>query len=216
MNKKLSILLLPLLLVASLQAADQTKNGAEVKLREALRNTMLQLRDAETARATLQATQTESEQKIQTLTAQIENLTKQREDDKAEADKAVAELKALLAGRETQIAQLGQSVKKLEDDYQKASELACTKEAQRAKLASEVILLQRRVADQQTKNTAMFNIGNEILTRYEKFSLGDALTAREPFIGTTRVKIENLVQDYADKLTDQKIKPQEAAPNKKQ
>ena len=36
---------------------------------------------------------------------------------------------------------------------------------------------------------------------------GEALTAREPFVGVTRVKFENLIQDYQDKLADQKIKP---------
>jgi hypothetical protein len=45
------------------------------------------------------------------------------------------------------------------------------------------------------------------LDRYEKFGLGDALTAREPFVGLTKVKFQNLVQDYQDKLSDQKVKP---------
>jgi hypothetical protein len=53
----------------------------------------------------------------------------------------------------------------------------------------------------------MFKVGSEILTRFEKFGLGTAITAREPFIGLTRVKLQNLMQDYADKLADQKIKP---------
>ena len=51
-----------------------------------------------------------------------------------------------------------------------------------------------------------------MLTRYEHFSLGDALTAREPFTRLTRVKIETLVQDYQDKLTDNKIKPEDSKP----
>ena len=62
------------------------------------------------------------------------------------------------------------------------------------------------MADQQTKNDAMFKLGNEILKRYERFGLGDALTRREPFVGTTRVKFQNLIQDYTDKVADQRIK----------
>jgi hypothetical protein len=50
-------------------------------------------------------------------------------------------------------------------------------------------------------------LSNEILTRYEKFSLGEALAAREPFIGLTRVKLENLTQDYSDKISKQQAKP---------
>jgi hypothetical protein len=47
------------------------------------------------------------------------------------------------------------------------------------------------------------------LTRYEKFGLGQALSAREPFTGITRVKLESQVQDYEDKIADQKVKPEE-------
>jgi hypothetical protein len=61
------------------------------------------------------------------------------------------------------------------------------------------------VADRETKNLELFKTGNEILDRYEKFSLGDALGAKEPFIGITRVKLQEFVQDYKDKLTAQKV-----------
>jgi hypothetical protein len=48
----------------------------------------------------------------------------------------------------------------------------------------------------------MYQAGMEILDRYEKFGLGDAILAREPFTATQRVKFQNLVQDLSDKLTD--------------
>ncbi|MEY3896640.1 MAG: hypothetical protein RLZZ214_2160, partial [Verrucomicrobiota bacterium] len=53
-----------------------------------------------------------------------------------------------------------------------------------------------------------FNTSNEILVRYENYALGKALGAREPFIGTTRVKIENLVQGYKDRILDNRISAQ--------
>jgi hypothetical protein len=71
----------------------------------------------------------------------------------------------------------------------------------------QIILLQRTVADRETKNAELFKIGNEILNRYEKYSLGEALLAKEPFTGITRVKLETLVQDYQDKISDQKTTP---------
>ena len=43
--------------------------------------------------------------------------------------------------------------------------------------------------------------------RLENFSYGTALAAREPFVGATRVKLENEVQGYKDKLLDPKLKP---------
>jgi hypothetical protein len=65
------------------------------------------------------------------------------------------------------------------------------------------------VADQRTRNAAMFQTANEILTRYERFGLGEALAAKEPFVGVTRVKLENQVQDYEDKLAAERIKDSE-------
>ena len=187
-------------------AADQPAT-AETRLREMLRTTILQLRAAETERAALQAAQAESAAKEKALTEQVEALTKQSAADKDAADKAITDLKAKVADQDTQITQLKDALEKWKEGYAKAADIANAKEAERAKLASQVILLDRKVADRETKNAELFRIGSEILRRYERFGIGDALAAREPFVGIARVKLENQVQDYQDKLLDQKIKP---------
>ena len=191
-----------------LRAADPT--AADAKLRESLRATMLQLRNAEAERANLQAAQAELEAKNKALTEQLETLTKQAAANQATADKAIAELKGKVDERDREIGELRVSLDKWKTDHQKITAYAQKKEAERAQLADKVIALDRRVADQQAKNAAMYKVGTEVLSRYEKFGLGDALTSREPFVGLTRVKFENLIQDYADKLADERIKPEPA------
>ena len=79
-------------------------------------------------------------------------------------------------------------------------------DADHARLTSQIVVLQHQLDDAITRNLALYNLGNDILTRYEHFGLGDALAAKEPFIGITRVKLENFVQDYQDKLTAQKVR----------
>ena len=59
--------------------------------------------------------------------------------------------------------------------------------------------------DRELKNLELYKTGREILTRYEKFGLGDAIGAKEPFVGLSRVKLENLVQDYKSKLLNQTV-----------
>jgi len=81
-----------------------------------------------------------------------------------------------------------------------------TTEADRAKFEAEGIQLKRVVADQRMKNGKMFEISNEILTRYEKFGLGTALTAREPFVGITRARLQTMVEEYGGKIAEQRIK----------
>jgi len=194
-------------------AADQA-GAAEAKLRESLRGTMLQLRNVEAERATLQAAQAELEAKNKMLAEQLEKLTKDAATNQAEADRAMNELKGKVDERDREIGTLRVSLDKWKADHQKITDYARAKEAQRAKLADRAITLDHQVAEQQRKNQAMYKLGTEILARYEKFGLGAALTAREPFIGLTRVKFENLIQDYGDKLADERIKAQPAQSTK--
>lgn len=191
--------------------ADQP-SPAEAKLRESLRATMLQLRTAQAERATLQATQAELEAKNKALTEQVEATNKQAAASRAEAEKSIAELSRKIDERDREVGSLRVSLDKWKTDHTKIANIATATEAQRAKLTDQVILLERRVADQRTKNQAMQKLGLEILSRYEKFGLGTALTAREPFVGLTRVKFENLIQEYGDKLAEQRIKSDEPTP----
>lgn len=194
------------LLLAQGLAADPP-NPVETKLREGLRNTMLQLRDVQGQLAAAQAAQIEAETKNKELEAKLAEQAKQLTADKAASDSTISGLTSQVAERDAEIARLSASLAKWKQGYDKLVVLAKATEAKRAASAEKVILLDRKVADQQLKNRQMFDLGNEILVRYEKFGLGDALTAREPFVGLTRVKFQNLIQDYQDKLTDTKIKP---------
>jgi chromosome segregation ATPase len=185
-------------------AADQTQT-IETQLRERLRDTTLQLRDAETERAALQAAQTQLTDENKALSERIEAITKVADANKVAAQtaaQAVDNLKARVSHQDTEIAQLtedGQSC-------QQAAELARNKATEQIKLADEAVIeLERLVTDRQAKNLALYKIANEILQRYQKFGLGDALTAREPFVGITRVKLQNLVQDYQDKIQNERV-----------
>jgi len=201
-----SVILLASLCAGHLGAAD-APGAADAKMRETLRNTMLQLRTAEAEKATLQAAQAANDAKLKEAMANLEKMTKERTEAQDESEKVIGSLRTKLTEHELEIARFKEALEKWQASQRQAADLAARKEGQRAKLAEEKIVLQRKVADQQVKNDAMFKLGNEILTRYEKFGLGDALTSREPFVGITRVKFQSLIQDFQDKLVDQKIKP---------
>jgi DNA repair exonuclease SbcCD ATPase subunit len=208
--------ILPWLLISmvssgTLRAADQA-NSPEERLRGLLRSTMLQLRDAQNQAATLQTAQTESEKEKKALSDRVDELTKQAAADKDSSTKTIADLNTKVADQNTFITQLKDALEKWKATYNQAVTVANTKEAQRARLESQVIVLQRRIDDAETKNLALYKIGKEVLGRYQKFGLGTAITAREPFVGITRVKLENLVQDYSDKLSDQTIKSGDSQP----
>jgi chemotaxis protein histidine kinase CheA len=201
------------------RADDQAAPSPEMRMRQALRDTMLQLRDAQNQVVTLQATQAQSDKdkadlqaKVDALTAQLKAVTDNAAADKASTDKAIADLKAQSDDQQGQITRLTDGLKQWKDAYGQEAQLATTIEAARKQYALQAALLQRTVDDRETKNLALYKLGGEILTRYEQFGLGDALTAKEPFVGLSRVKLENLVQDYKNKLLDQAITTSPSTP----
>jgi hypothetical protein len=211
-----SFLFVPIVMSLSLSSvrAQDAPSTTETRLREALRDTAAQLSDAQNQVVTLQATQAQSDKdnadlktKADALTAQVAALTKQSADDKVASDKAIVDLNAQVTDQTGQIARLNQALTEWKTAYNQVAQLAAAKEEARAKLALQAALLQRTVDDREAKNIALYKTGSEILTRYEKFSLGDAIGAKEPFVGLTRVKLENLVQDYKDRLLNQTVTP---------
>ncbi|MCX6874654.1 MAG: phage major capsid protein [Verrucomicrobia bacterium] len=215
--KFLKLLLVLCLLPGPTRAAEAP--DPTPKLREQLRGVMLQLRTAQTESANAQVAQAAAEQRNTELVAKVTDLGKrnatlvsQAATDKTAADKALAALTTKLAESERRTVQCTAALEKWQAGYAQAAALARSKEDERAKLAAEALVLKRTIADRETKNIALFNTANEILDRFENYALGKALAAREPFIGTTRVKIETLVQGYRDKILDQRLGVRKPAP----
>jgi chromosome segregation ATPase len=203
---KTKILSLSMALVGLLTA---TANADDARLKQMLQTLTGRLRAAETERNTLLSDKAQLEQEKKTLTAKIDALNKQVAEDKTKLDTLEAKQKELDDTKE--------SLAKWKAAYEQIQTAAQKSETERARLASESIILKRKVEDRERKNFELYKTANEVLTRYEKFGLGDAMAAKEPFTGITRVKLENQVQDYQDKIADQRVKPEndKAKPEKK-
>lgn len=172
---------------------------------------MLQLREAQGERDFLKATQGQLEAEKAELKSQLETLTQRAAKEQEASRNELLAMEKKLAESEARIRQLELSLEKWKAAYDKVAGIAKEKETEREELAAQKILNERRIADLETKNRELYTTGNEILSRYKNFGLGTALTAREPFVGITRVKLQNLVQDYQDELLENRDRP--AAPN---
>jgi prophage tail gpP-like protein len=184
----------------------QEAPSLESRLRDQLKVLMSRTATAEAAQLALQAEKTALEEKVKALEKRVEEIGKQLAADREAAKAESEKLKAELAARDEMIAQTKAQLVKATDFGTKAAEMLKKTEAERAQLAAEAIQLKRVVADQRVKNGKMFEIGNEILTRYQKFGLGTALTAREPFVGITRARLETMVEEYGGQLAEQRLK----------
>ncbi len=208
---KRSILLSLILVVpfCSLWADDAGPSSVESRLRAALQQTAQQLRDTQDQLVAAQAAQTQSDQdktalqaKLDAANTQIAALAKQDADDKAAAASTADDFNARINDLNTALGTYKSSVAAGMKDDKANAQLAAVKEAARAQLAVQTIAMQRSLDDRERENVELYKLGNEILTRYQNFGLGDALAAKEPFIGTSRVKLQTLVQNYRDKLLD--------------
>ncbi len=184
----------------------ETANADDARLKQMLQTLTGRLRSAETERNTLLSDKAQLEQEKKTLTAKVDALNKQVAADKAQLDTLEAKQKELDDTKES-LAKWKAAFEQIQTAAQKA-------EAERSKVASESIILKRKVEDRERKNLELYKTANEVLTRYEKFGLGEALSAKEPFTGITRVKLENQVQDYQDKIADNRVKPEETTSRK--
>lgn len=203
----ISFMVMTAAICAALAGAAAAPNDNETRLREALRSATLQMRAMEDERAMLQAKQTESSKEAETLRQRVTELTKQLDESikKADLEKAVAEFNRRLAEQNETIAKLGETLEKWKAAYNEAANVARTKESERSRLAVQLGGMTKQATTCKEMNAELYKVGTEILDRYAGVGIGDALASREPFIGFKRVELQNLVQDYQDKLLDQKV-----------
>ena len=148
-----------------------------------------------------QAEDQSTEARLRDALKQMVTQLRAAQDQLATAQAAQAESDRQLGLAKGQITQLDSDLKELKQKSQADHEAAV--KAINA-LQEQNAMLQRVVEDRERKNYELYKTGNEVLSRYEKFSLGEAVLAKEPFMGLTRVKLENLVQGYEDKFANNK------------
>jgi chromosome segregation ATPase len=192
-----STLLLVSLVTAMLNAHVASAQTIEDRLRDQLRATVQQLHQLQDDQASLQAQKMVAEQERDALKAQL----------------AAAKAQLGHGGADRgQVQALAAQVSKYKDAASQATGTAEQAQADHDKLASGLTNAQTLLGACETKNGQLLNVGMEILTAYQKFDIGAALGANEPFIGTKRVELENLAQDFGDRLYDGKFDPQTVRP----
>lgn len=210
MKKYLALLFILTALPAFAAEEADPAMAALKRMRDQLRTIMLQQQKTEAERAALAAEKVTLEEKVATLDASLKKLGKESNAQKETDSKTIADLQDKAAKQAAEIVRLQESLAAWKKGHAEVVDAAKKIEAQRAEHAARAILAERKLADASRKNLDLYNLGLEILSKYEGFGLGTAITAREPFTKNMRVKLENYVQDFGDKLMDGKIQPADA------
>lgn len=205
------------LCVSGIPQADAADKKAS-REREALRRVQQQL-------SQIQGQVTTLEQEKAKLTEDLSKAQKSSQAAENEAARLQSELKAgkrqlltgakeltLLKEEQTTVSQrLAETQKTLSETSNKLAEttraLQQTDEEKRS-LESLKTRNESDIASCERKNVTLYQLGRSLMDRFEHKTCGEILAEKEPFTGIKQVETENLLEEYRDKLDDQKwIKP---------
>lgn len=180
-------------------------SGAEeedptAKFREALRGTMLQLREAQAKTAEMEAASVRAQMEADKAKKEVSSLQSQLLEERASAANQATELRAAVAQREEKIASFEAQVAKWRKDFAALQTDLRKAQAETARVKGRIATLERTVAEQQVKNVEMKQTADEILDRYSGHSFGRTLLAREPFISVNRAKLQTIMQDLETRI----------------
>jgi chromosome segregation ATPase len=185
----------------------QEEDEATVKLRESLRATVLQVRDLQGQIATLQAAAIAKDQEVAKLGTDLKKVNADLIAERNTSANAITALNSKIAELEAEVADKNVANENWRVEFTKMTERARKLEAERDQLKAVGLAKDRKIADQKAKNALMYQAGTDIIDRYERHGLGDAILSKEPFVGASRAKFQTLMQEYQDKLLDQRIQP---------
>ena len=212
-NRIASRLMLTLLTAASLApcAALAQQPSMEERLRAQLRATTTQPQQAQAQLAQLQAgggadapASDASKKELAELRTQLDAeraRTRQLSEGSAAAHR---EAQTVADKANTQITQLRAA-------YDELLRRARASEAERQKLATASTAQQNAMQQCEAKNAKLYAVGQEVLTAYESMDVSTVIAARQPFATKSRVKYEQIAQEYGDKLYDGRFDPRAVA-----
>jgi hypothetical protein len=198
----------------ALAQQDKTAERAARRLQLQMQNLQQQLQDAQAAKAKADA---DSAAAAKQLAEQTQETSRAQQ----VGHKASEGLKAMQLARDEMAARVAALERQFTEQKQAGDLALARKDADLAQLAkardAQVAQLQARF-DEQTKQVAscsdknqrLVRLGADLLDRYRRKGVADALKQSEPFLGLSDVQMFNLVQDYRDKIDAEHFVPESA------
>ena len=179
--------------VGLLPAFASAQAAPEAKLRDQLRQTILQMRQLEDENASLKA-------QLATATAA------QADAKKLQGSLGAARKRAARADELEQEQQvLRNDYQQLQKAYLEMSEAYKSGQDKSNTLGGQVKETQQQLGVCTTHNEHLADLSGELLARYRDRGFFDVLLAKEPVTGLRRVELEKLEQDYRGKIRDERL-----------
>lgn len=206
MNNRIGLaVLLAMSLLAAPAIASDKKASRE---REMLRRAQIELQQAREQTAVIEGEKNKIAQDLEQAgksgkAAEARAARLGRELKAAQAERARLESE-LAAARQRQT-ELDARLAELDGNLKTTRATLAETEAAKKNLEGVKASNEREIASCEDRNKALYQVGRDLMTRYENKSCEDVMAEREPFTGLRRVQVENLMEQYRDKLDEQKI-----------
>lgn len=175
-------------------AVHAEKDGKDAKRMQQM------LRKLEHDKAQLEREKGEAEARVKETEAKAEEAAKH-------ANARNAALSRQLKAAEEETASLKTALDETSRKLAEQSEARRKAEAEDSRLGGALAVQEKATSACEAKNAELYRYGQEMSARYENKDAIDALLQAEPFTGLKRVEVENLLEEYRDKLDAQKIEP---------
>lgn len=192
------------LLVASPLHAAAKKDPAK----EAQRRMQMQVKQAQDEKAAVEQEKAALGQELETLkkkAGEIESSVARANRSKAAAEKEAEALKQVKTEQSEKIAalekQFGESQQSLRDTRQNLQQ----ETSQKQRLEQNLGARDKELSVCETKNKKLYQYQVEMINRAQSRGSLDALLEMEPLTQVKRVEIENLLEEYRDKIDNEQI-----------
>jgi chromosome segregation ATPase len=119
---------------------------------------------------------------------------------KSEAEELNRKLGSQKKSSEAAQARSRDGIAALSENLQKTAQHLRQTEAEKTQLQATVVDQAQLIESCEANNVKMLQINRELLVDYEKKGFMDAMLQREPLTQMKRVEIENIVQEYQDRI----------------
>jgi chromosome segregation ATPase len=186
--------------LGALVAQGASAEGMEERLRTQLRSTTQQLQALQSQQAQASAAQVAAQAETRAAQAQIKQLTAELAKYKGAAEQLASQQDTLQSQAQAQMAASNEQIGKFKKAYDELLVMARGKEAERARLETQLAERDTQMQQCSVKNQQMYGVAKDILAAYEKIDVAEVMKIRQPFAGTARVKFEELAQGFGDEL----------------
>jgi colicin import membrane protein len=187
-----------------LPAAAQ-QQSIEERLRTQLRATTAQLQQVQNELAALKgakgaAAAPAPAAEVDALKRELSDARAQLTRERSARTQREGELSEARSTSQATVERANAQVAQFKGAYDELLKVARSTEAERLRLAAGAETHTQALAQCQAKNEQLYSLGQEILHAYETMDVSTVLAARQPFAAQSRVKFEQIAQQYGDQL----------------